>query len=180
MKVRAWLLAGLLALAAGCGGDDGGGESSATADWADGICSSTLTWTESVTSTAQSLSGGGLGEEELRGAVDDIESATKDFAEELKGAGRPDTAAGAEVEAAFDDLAGDVEESVAEMKTAVEDVSGVSEVLEAVTAVSAILSTMSEQVSATLARIETLDAQGEIETAFEEADSCQELAESRD
>jgi ABC-type transporter Mla subunit MlaD len=162
----------LLALAAGCGGDDGG---DSVAEWADDVCSAGTNWTESVTATAQSLSGGGLDQEEVRGAVGDLEDATRDFAQDLRALGPPDTGTGDEAEAALDDLAGDIEESVAEMKTAVDGVSSASEALAAVTAVSAILTTMGEQLAATLARLDTLDPQGELEAAFEEADACQEL-----
>jgi hypothetical protein len=162
---------GLLAVAAGCGGDD----ESATVGWANDVCSAGTDWTESVTSTAESLSGGGLDAEELRGAVDDLESATKDFADDLRGLGSPETESGAQAKSAIDELAGGVEESVAEMKTAVQDVSSAGDVLEAITEVGAILSTLGEQVSATLAGLDTVDAQGELEAAFQEADACQDL-----
>ena len=64
-------------LAAGCGGDDGGGDATAAAEWADDVCSASATWTESVTEAARSLQEGGLGEDGLQSAVEDVESATQ-------------------------------------------------------------------------------------------------------
>jgi hypothetical protein len=175
VRVGRWLVVGLLAVAAGCGGDDGSGESSSAAEWAEGVCSASTTWTESVTSTAASLSGGGLTDDELKAAVDDFESATRAFADDLRGLGRPDTEGGEEAAASFDELADDVEENVAEIKSAVDGVSGARGVLAAVTEVSAILTTMGAQLSSAFAGLDQIDVQGELETAFEEADACNEL-----
>ena len=61
------------------------------------------------------------------------------------------------------------------MENAVDDASGVSGVVEAVTAVSAAISSLGAQLSSTFAELEQLDAGGELEAAFEEADSCDEL-----
>jgi methyl-accepting chemotaxis protein len=176
MTAGRWLVVGLLAvsLATGCGGDDGGGSSSTT-EWADGVCSAITTWSESVTSTADSLRGGNLSEDELRSAVNDFESATSDFVDDLKGLGEPDTEAGAKAKESLDQFSANVEENVSTMKTAVDDVSDASEVVEAVTTVSATLSTMGQQLSSTFAELKQLDAGGELERAFSEADSCDEL-----
>ena len=56
-----------------------------------------------------------------------------------------------------------------------DDASGASGVIEAVTAVSAALTTMAGQVSSTFKELESLDAKGELENAFNDADSCDEL-----
>ena len=55
-----------LAVAAGCGGDDEGGESSRRPEWAGGVLFFvSTTWSESVTSTAAALSGCALTVDEL-------------------------------------------------------------------------------------------------------------------
>jgi ABC-type transporter Mla subunit MlaD len=171
-----WLVIGLLAvsLATGCGGDDGGGGASST-EWADGVCSAITTWSQSITSTAESLRGGNLSEDELRNAVDDFESATSDFVDDLRGLGAPDTESGEQAKESLDELSGNVEENVSRMRSAVDDVSGASGVLEAITTVSATLSTMGQQLSATFTELEQLDAGGELERAFSDTDSCDEL-----
>lgn len=176
MTLGRWLVMGLLAvsLATGCGGDEGGGGSSTT-EWADGVCSAITTWSESVTSTAASLRGGNLSEDELKSAVDDFESATSDFVDDLRGLEEPDTETGEKAKESLDRFSGNVEENVSKIKTAVDDVSGAGEVAPAVTAVSATLATMGAQLSSTFAELEQLDPAGELERAFSEADSCDEL-----
>ena len=176
--MRRWL-AGLVvaflaaALASGCGGDDGG-DSSAT-EWADDVCSAITSWSESVSSTAASLSDGNLNEDSVRSAVDDLESATSDFIDDMRGLGTPDTEAGEQAREALDQLADIADENLSAMQNAVDDVSGVSGVVEAVTAVSAAISTMGAQLSSTFAELEQLDPGGELEEAFNEAGSCDEL-----
>jgi hypothetical protein len=155
---------------AGCGGGDGGGSS--TTEWADGVCSAITDWSESITSTAQSLRGGNLSQDELSGAVDDFESATSDFIDDLRGLGKPDTDAGEQAEESLDQLADDVDENVSKLKSDVDDADGVA---AAATAVTTALSTMGSQLSSTFSELEQLDAAGELEDAFKEADSCDEL-----
>ena len=72
--VRARIVLGLLAvsLATGCGGDSGGGSGSSATKWAGDLCSSITTWTDSISSTADSLRQGNLTEEKLRSAADDV------------------------------------------------------------------------------------------------------------
>lgn len=164
------ILAVLVFLAAGCGGDDD--EASAT-DWAGDVCSAIAMWSDSVTSTAQSLSGGGLTEEALRDAADEFESATNDFVGELRDLGPPDVEGGEEAQESIDRFADEVDESVSELESAVDEASDVSGIVAAATAASAAFSTLSELVSTTVA---TLGAAGnELAEAFAEADSCDEL-----
>jgi hypothetical protein len=160
-------------LAAGCGGGDDGG-SSAT-EWADGVCSAITDWSDSLESTTQSLRSGSLSEDELRSAVDDFESATNDFVDDLRGLGTPETEAGQEAKESVDQLADDVDEGVSRIESAVDDASDGSGVGEVITAIGTSLATMGQQLSATFARLQQLDPQGELEQAFNDADSCDEL-----
>ena len=143
-----------------------------------GVCSAITTWGESVSSTAESLRAADLGEDGLGDAVDDFESATSDFVDELQELGRPETEAGQQAEEALDKLSDDVEENVAQMKRAVDDVSGLGGIVEAVTIVSAALSTIGQQVSATFAKLDDQDAGDELELAFRQAESCNQLESS--
>ena len=171
MMVGRSLAIGVLAvaLAAGCGGDD---EASAT-DWADDVCSAISTWSDEVSTTAQSLGGGDLSEETLRDAADEFGSATDDFVDELRGLGPPNVEGGEEAQESIDRFADEVDESVSELESAVDEASGVSGIVAAATAASAALSTLGELVSTTVA---TIGAAGnELAEAFAEADSCDEL-----
>ena len=66
------LAAALGLMAAGCGSKD----QPSTAEWVDGVCAAMVTWTSSLKSSAQSLQGGNLTEDSLKGAVDDVKDAT--------------------------------------------------------------------------------------------------------
>ena len=187
---RRSLLLGLVTavlLAAGCGGDDGGGaateggsgddgagESSAT-EWANDVCSATTAWTDSIRSTVDSLGEGELSEDELRGALDDVEGATDDFVDDLRDVGTPSTEAGEDANQSLDMLADDIEESVTTIQGAVDGASSLGEIVAAATTMSATLSTLYEQLSTTFAELEELDPGGELEAAFDDADSCDEL-----
>jgi methyl-accepting chemotaxis protein len=164
----------LVALAVGCGGDDDGG-GSATQDWANGVCEAVSTWSESIRSTADSLRSGATSPDALRDAVDEFADATQTFVDDLRGLGAPDTEAGDEAKAALDELSEDVDENIEEMNNAVEGASGVSGIVEAATSVSTTLAAMGQQLSSTFSELEGLDASGEIEDAFRDADSCDEL-----
>ena len=173
------LVVGLLAvsLATGCGGDEGG--SSAT-EWADDVCSSITTWTDSISSAVGSLQEEGLSEDALRSAADDVESATSDFVADVRGLGPPDTEAGQQAKESLDELADDVEENVSTIEEAVDDASDGGGVLEAMSLVTGALSTMGEQISSTLSELESLEGGAELEEAFREADSCDELESELD
>jgi hypothetical protein len=162
------------ALAAGCGGDDASETSSATT-WADGVCSALSGWTASVGSAVESLSGGDDGNA-VETAVADVKAATSTLADDLKDLGRPDLEAGEQAEASLDELAGDLEESVDTIESAADDASGVSGTLEAVSTISGTLAQMGKDVTSALDELEQLDAEGELTDAFEEAESCSELA----
>jgi hypothetical protein len=174
-----WVVFGVLAasLVAGCGGDDGGGGSSATA-WADDVCSAITTWKDSITSTTDSLKGGNLNQDSLKSAVDDIAGATNDFVDDVKGLGAPDTESGQQAKESLDQLADDADENLSTVQNAVDDVSDPSGIVAAITAISGAVTTMGQQFSSTLTELEQLDAGGDLETAFNEADSCNELQSS--
>ena len=166
------VLAGVL-LAAGCGGN--GDETSSATEWADEVCSAMTTWVGSVSSATESLGDGGLSEDSLENAVDDVRDASQTLADDLQDVGRPDTDAGQEAEASLDQLADDVDQSLQELESAVEGVSGGDDVLSAVSLITATLSTMANQVAGAFEELGELDAAGELEDAFEESDECSAL-----
>lgn len=184
MTARRPLVIGLLAVAlfAGCGGDDGGsggggggGGGSSAAEWAEDVCSAITTWNESISSTVDSLKSGDLSEDELRGAVEDVESATSNFVDDLRGLGRPETEAGAQAKESLDRLARNIEDNLSTLRSAVDSASGLSGIVAATGTATVTLSTMEEQLSSTFAELQELDAGGELEAAFSEADSCNQL-----
>jgi uncharacterized protein YoxC len=166
-------------LAAGCGGDSGSSdETMSTPDWANGVCGAITTWTSSLTSAADSLRGGNISKESLQSAVDDVESSTKTFTDDLKDLGKPDTEAGQEAKDLLDGLEDDLDADVEEMKSTVDSASGLGDVLNAASGVSGTLGKMGQQVSSTLSQLDQLDASQELEQAFQQADNCAELTSS--
>ena len=171
------LLAVILALvAAGCGGDDAEPETSATTEWASGLCDAVTSWTDDLEAAGDDLSS--LSVEALRDAASDVDSATERFLDDVRGLGTPDTEAGTEARDVVEALADTVEAEKQEIEDAVDDASGITGVTSAISAVAASLTAMGEAFEQTFERLEDLDADGELEQAFEDADSCDELVSS--
>ena len=182
MRVAGRLLAvALLAvfLTIGCGDDDDSGSSdaSSTTEWAEGLCSAISDWTTSVSSATGSLKGDNLSEEGLKSAAGEVENATTTLVDDLKGLGKPDTEAGQKAKESLDQLAEDMDNEVAKIKSASDGASGVSGVLAAVSTISGTLSTMSQQLASTVSELEQIDVGGELEDAFEQADACNDLGQ---
>ena len=89
---------------------------------------------------------------------------------------QPDTEAGDEAKEALDKLADDVDENVQKLEDAAGDASGVEGIVAAATTISTTLATMGQQLSSTFSELEGLDASGELEDAFRDADSCDEIS----
>ena len=169
-------IAVVLAFAAlGCGGDDS--EASSATEWANDLCTAVTSWTDALEAEGSALTGS-PSEESLREAASGLESATDTFLDDVRGLGTPDTEAGTEARAAVDELADTVEAEQQEIEDAVDDASGITGVTSAISAVAASLTAMGEAFEQTFERLEDLDAGGELEQAFEEADACDELVSS--
>jgi gas vesicle protein len=170
-------------LAAGCGGSSktGGSSSSSSTqspkDWANGLCSAITTWSDSVKSAGQSLQKGNLSKDALKQTTDDIQGATKTFADDLKNLGKPDTDAGQKAKDAIDQLSSEVDQDVETMQTAVKNAQG-SGASGAVTAASTIASTLSKmgtQVGSAASKLQSVDAKGDLEKGFQDAPACKSL-----
>lgn len=172
-------LAALALLAAGCGGDgNGADETLSTTEWANGLCGSITAWTESLQSAAEPLTGGSISKEALQSAADDVESSTKAFTDDLNDLGKPDTESGQEAKDLLDGLDEELDDDLQEIQTAVDDASP-TDILSTVSTVSEALGSMAQQVSSTFEELDQLDASNELEQAFEEADSCDEIRSSQ-
>lgn len=175
-------VASLALVVAGCGGDDDSSSSTAPAEeWADSFCSALTTWTDDLEAAAEPLTDlSSLSEESIRQAADDAKNATETLTESMRSLGAPDTSSGDQVETAVEDLSTELESGAQEIEDAVADVSSVADVPAALGAVTTTLSQLGREVGGALQTIGDADASGELETAFENADSCGELTESND
>ena len=149
---------------------------SPTSEWANGLCSAITTWTSSLTSIGDTLKEGNLSKDSLTSAVDDAKSATETFTSDLDGLGLPDSDVGQQAKDSVDQLSTDLKSDMTKIQDALDGASGVSEILTAVSVVSSTLVKMGSQVSSTITSFQDLDAKGELESAFKQADSCTELA----
>jgi hypothetical protein len=183
MLMRARLLlvtvvAALALVAAGCGGGDES-STSTTAEWADGFCTAVTTWTDELQRIRDELGDPtSVSIDSLQQAANEAEAATDSFVQDVRDLGRPETESGQAVEDSLQTLAGTVETENADLKAAVEDASGISGVASAVTAIGTSLTAMGTAFEQALTAIQNADADGELETAFEQTESCNELTSS--
>ncbi|HSP72720.1 MAG TPA: hypothetical protein VLN26_10145 [Gaiellaceae bacterium] len=173
LTAAAVAIAAAALLAAGCGSSSSTTTSaSGTVDWANSLCSATNTWRQALKDTAASLKDGPYTSAGLQDAAAQVKAATQDYVTALEDLGKPDTQAGQDAKAAVDRLRTQLESGADTMQKATEDVSGASGVLNAVSVVSGALVTMGDQVQSTVANLKQLDAKGELERAFSQADAC--------
>jgi phage shock protein A len=167
-----------VALVSGCGGGSSSSDTKPAEDWANSVCSAITTWTSSVRQTGDDLRQGNVNKASLNKAVNDFESSTKQFADDLKGLGRPDTDAGDKAQASVEKLAGEVQSDADQIKSEIKGASGLSGYQKALTNVGVTLQKMGQQVTNTFQELGNLDAKGELESAFKKADKCSSLVQS--
>lgn len=178
---RAALLAALVAsvalVVAGCGGDDEP-ETSQTTEWAQDFCTTVNEWTDALGAIGDDLEDpSALSVDAIRDAADEAEGATDDFVEALRDLGRPETESGDQVESSIEGLADTLEQERDDVEQAIDDMSDLTDVPGAITAIGTSLSAMGGALQQTLDAIEAADAQNELETAFDEAEACQDLGD---
>ena len=170
----ALLVSALALVAAGCGGGDDE-EASSTDQWAEDFCGAITTWHAALTDATDELRGLSISRDSLEQAADDMRSATTDFVDDLQALGAPETTSGEEAKQAIDDFETSLEEGRADIEAAVDDVSGITGVPKAIQDITAALSSIDAARSKMLAAIRTEDAQDELQSAFENADACDDL-----
>ena len=167
-------------VAAGCGGSDSssssetsGTESSATAadDWANSVCEAFVTWNNSITDAGQGIKDN-PSEEGIRTAGDEIQSATQTLADDLRGLGKPDTESGQQAKDTIDQLATNLDTSLQKISDAMDNASGAAGAVTAASTIGTSLVEMADHVSTAFQQLQDLDAQGELQSAFEQGDSC--------
>ena len=166
----ALLIVVVLALA-GCGGDDG---SSASEEYADGVCGSLSAWATDVEETLKSLADAGLSIErdDVEMAVEDVRNANQTLTDDLEALGPPESDAGNEARAELDELATTLSEQVDLVEQALDSGGSVPSITATVTGA---ISTAATAVDTTFQRLRDLDAGGELEDAFRNSDDCESL-----
>jgi hypothetical protein len=163
---------------AGCGGGSSsssgtGTESSATAadDWANSVCEAFVTWNNSITDAGQGIRDN-PSEEGIRTAGEQIQSATQTLADDLRGLGRPDTESGQQAKDTIDQLATNLDTSLQKISDAMDSASGTAGAVTAASTIGTSLVEMADHVSTAFQQLQEIDTQGELQSAFEQGDSC--------
>jgi hypothetical protein len=180
-SVKPLVLVGLATLVvlvgAACGGsgDDSTTTNAAAAqDWANGLCTATNTYINSLTSLGKTLQGGNVTKDSLNSALDDAKSATQTFGDDVKGLGSPPVA-DSKTKNALEDLQSELTKDADTIKNALSDVSGVSEALSAVSTITGTLATVGTTISSTYNEIKQADPKGTVQSAFQNAPACSSL-----
>jgi hypothetical protein len=168
------ICAGLTALAlvaGGCGGDD---DQTAAEAWTDDVCSSVNTWAEEIDQTRATFEDpSSLSVDTFTDAIDSVVAATQALLDDFRDLEAPETEAAAEVEAQVAQLSDTLEAQEQTLSDALEsDSDSPVELLGKVSAIGAALSAIGTSAQSTFQAIEDLDGGGELKSAFESTDSC--------
>jgi len=171
-SLGALTLVSLALLAAGCGGSDDD-----TAAWADGLCSALTAWTASVEAAATTIRESPSADS-LSTAVDDVIAATGTLADDVKGLGRPDTDVGRQAEETLTELAGSLERDATALRQTLDQLAGadLADLLAAIPSITGTFGSMANSVGQAFTDLEQLDAKGELEQAFQDAESCESFS----
>ena len=167
------LAAAALALtAAGCGDDDDA-ETSSTTAWAEEFCATTRAWGDELERIGEDLDLSSISSDALDQAAEDAREATDEYIETIRDLGGPDTESGDEVEQSVEEFADEVEAERTEIEDAVDDAGGLSGALTAAREIASSVAAMFTALEHTLQAIDEADVNGELDAAFDEAESCE-------
>lgn len=165
------LTVALALVAAGCGGSDEEGDS--TASWASGFCTAITDWTDSIQEvTSQFSDTSNLSQNGLQSAADDVGSSTEQLVDDLRDLGSPDTDSGDEIRSSLESLSTTLQTEAGNIEEAVDGISGITGIASAITAVSTSLSAMGRAFASSLQTIEAADVGGELQSALEDSPEC--------
>jgi hypothetical protein len=184
ISVLAGLALALAVLAAACGGSSSSSSTTTAAtesasDWANGVCGAMSTWVSAVQTAMDPVSKGNISKDSLSTAGDDLKSATTTFVDDIKSLGPPDTASGEQAKQEIDTLATELSTDADTIKSALNDISSGSGITAAVATISTTAQQMGTQAQTTVNNLKSLDAKGELKSAFENAPNCKTLSSSK-
>lgn len=165
---------------AGDSGDSGGDQQSSAESWADQVCSSVTDWRGAVDGARTTLSDtANLSANAIRGAFDDLSTATSTLVTDLSDIGAPDTDAGSEAKAELSSLSEKLHQQEDVIDNATQQSPGsLQDLLAQVSTVTGAVSTMITDAGVAVDNIRQLDGAQELEDAFQSVQSCQDLRAS--
>jgi hypothetical protein len=152
-----------------------------TTEWAGSVCTSLSEWRGAITGLAD-VGEGELTRESLEQKLDEAGDATEDLVDDLKRLGPPDVDAREEAEEALDDAADGLEEGFDSLRSdaqAALDADTTAELVQELAALAPQFQALLQQVQDTVASLQSAslfgESSAELEQAFADADSCQQL-----
>jgi gas vesicle protein len=150
-------------------------------EWAGSVCSSLSDWRSSIVALAD-VQPGELDADTLSEKLDDAETATEQLVSELDDLGAPDLESGEQVqqqlEASVDDLQSDFESLKSDAQAAL-DADSSAEFLQALAPLAPQFQALLDDVSQVLDEVQSSnvadEVRSELQQAFADAESCQEL-----
>jgi hypothetical protein len=178
--MRMWIgaifaLSGGVLLLAGCGSKGTTTSTTSTVDWAGGVCSAVTTWQSSVSSAIDSVTNGNISKSSIQQAAHEVDSATKTFTDTVKGLGKPNTKAGAQAQQSLDQLSSEIAQERQKIDDAIGKATTLSEIVTQAPVILDSLRAMRSDVSTTFKQLQTLDASGELASAFKQSSACKSL-----
>ncbi len=151
--------------------------------WADEVCTSIATWRTEVESIAtnatDALTEPGATRTDVEAAVESGLDATKTLGDELRAAVPPDTPEGQEAKAALDGFLDKVQQSDDKVRTAIAGLPENAGLAQIVAELSGLATGLQQTVESGRTLVTDIQELGSaLKDGFENADSCQELAQS--
>jgi hypothetical protein len=169
------IAAALLLAAAGCGGSSSSTStttatvSSATVTWADGMCTALVRYRSSVRSARTSIRANGLSKDSVQKAAKSVRTATRSFVDDVRGLGKPQTAAGASAQQTISHLSDQLQTEANSVRAVT---STGTPTLSVVSTVQTALAHAKSEVTTAVEQLKTLSAKGDLKNAFAQAPAC--------
>lgn len=152
-----------------------------TAEWADSVCTDLAAWRSSITSLADT-GGGTITPESLENKLDEAQGATQTLVSELKHLGPPDLDAGDQLKQQLDSATNELESSFDTLKEGAQDAAAARDRADFIQALEALAPEFQALLDAISTTVDDLrntdvgeDAKAELQQAFDDASSCQQL-----
>lgn len=176
--MRTIFAAGVLAAVAvvafsGCGGSKKNEETPAT--WTNSLCSSLVTWQDSIKSAGNKFHSGNISKSTLQDAKSTVSSANSKLKDDLKSLGKPPTQGASEARSSVSSLESSLKSNIDDIQNALSGVSSVQDIGTAVSAIGTSVSAMGSAFASTTSQLQSLADSDPWKKAFQQSEACQKL-----
>jgi hypothetical protein len=166
------LVTAAVLVVAGCGGSKK--KQKTPAEWTNSLCSSLVTWQESIKSAGNKFKGQ-LSKSSLQQAKSSVSSADSKLKDELQSLGKPPTEGASQARSAVSNLQNELKSNVDDIQSALSGVSSVQDIPTAVSAIGTSVSAMGSAFSSTTSQLKSVATSDPWRKAFENSSACQQL-----